>query len=671
MRRIAWTLAALLSPALIGSAMLPLTAAAEENPFADFVDTTPTAAGDSFRPAAATPTTQTTPDAKTAAATFSGETVSGDPVDLTDAGDDEANGLVIRSGADPNTPDVRLRKATILPAAFETADPQAAGTIQQIGWAEDAAFAGQPASGFRSAAAEESDVEATDTANGEPAPLQPTDEADLKPIQSASAIPTTVPSGPNTFTLTAATAAPVASLRPTVPSQPSGSAAVSLDWSTRGPVNLGQPAACLLTVTNSGQGPATGVSVEAAFPPTVRLLATEPQPAAADRSLVWSLADLAPGQSRQILIRFVASAAGKVEPVASVRYASASQGSFAVLQPAIAAQVATSPAVRVGEPAPQTIVLTNPGTGVAQNVQIEVSVPRGLSHPAGSRIVTDVGPLHPGETRSIRVALTATEGGRHPVNVRAIADGGLQTESTGTVTVASPKLAAAIDGPKLRYLGRTGEFTLTVSNEGQFADENVRLMHKVPAGYEFVSASRGSRFDPTTRVVSWYVGQVGPGEFKSVRLTLRATAAGEQTHYVRVIGGPGVQSDAQLLTRVEAVESLVVAVSDLDDPVEVGREVVYEVKISNEGSAAARGVRLVCQIPRGCTVAEADAPIAHQVAGDTMTFAPIVSIAPGQTQSIRVKLTAGANGRGLFRASVSSEAGDPVVAEEVTRFYGE
>ena len=448
-------------------------------------------------------------------------------------------------------------------------------------------------------------------------------------------------------------------------------AAVQLKWTSLTPVNIGQECRCSLEVTNTGGQGASGVTVEAHFPKTVRLTAVAPQPTAVQSFLGWDLGEMPAGSSRTLQVSYIPSAGGSIEPHATVRYSASSRTSFAVLRPELSGELVAGPSVKVGEPAPQTVRLHNPGTGIARNVQVEVTVPDGLAHPAGRRLITDVGLLHPGETRTIRVALAAVAGGQHTVQMRATADGNLLAESASTVAVVTPQLAARIDGPTLRYLGRTADFDLTVTNDGASADDNVRLMHKLPAGWTFVGASRGSRFDAASGIVSWFVGRVEAGESKSVRVTLKATAPGSQTHFVRASGEHGVQADSTFATRIEAVSLVGVEVQDLEDPVEVGREVGYEIRVSNEGSAPARDVRLVCELPDGARVSRADGPVGYDATGQAVQFASLATIEPGQTRTFRVIVTGTQPGNGYFKASVQSDGAEPITADELTRFYGE
>ena len=606
--RAVWAAAAVAAP-------LSVTAAepAAENPFADFeVEQFATAvdATDAFR----------------SAADAAADGVQPAPLDLTDA---DAFAMPAAAG------EASTAASGVMTAGFEAGD-ETEQTIRQVGW---------------------NDLPAAQT------PVQTVSQSTAGEPAIAAAVPH--PS----ITAVAETLGGRGAARQGEAEQ---AAAVTLQWKSLGAVNVGQECRCELAVANTGTSAASGVSVEAHFPKTVRLVSVTPQPDAAQSFLGWDLGTLAPGATKTLSVSYVPSGGAQVEPHARVRYTSQASASFAVLEPKLAAElVAQAGTSRVGEPVPQTIRVTNPGTGVASNVQIEVTVPDGLSHPAGRRLVTDLGSLHPGETRSVRVLLSAVRGGEHTVAVKATADGRLIAGAESTVAVSSPKLVASIDGPKLRYLGRTATFRLAVTNDGASADDNVLLMHKVPAEYEFVEGSRGARFDPASGIVRWALGRVEAGQTAEASVTLRAKSDGESTHFVRASGEQGIKSDATYASRVEAVSLIGVEVEDMEDPVEVGREVGYEVHVTNEGSAAATQVALACELPVGAELVSADGPVAFRSESGQVTFAPLEALAPGQRLTFRVVLAGGRSGNGVFKAHVRSDSAEPITSEELTRFYAE
>ncbi|WP_437192036.1 CARDB domain-containing protein [Planctomicrobium sp. SH527] len=477
----------------------------------------------------------------------------------------------------------------------------------------------------------------------------------------AAASPAATRPGPQTTSVTSATVTTVA----TAPT-------VLVEWQKQSEINVGQECSCILLVKNVGQSAAHDVEVRAVFPKNVRLSGAVPAPATSESFLGWQFPELAAGEVRKIEISMVPMERGDIQARADVRFTGTAKGTFAVAEPMLNIQVEGPRQVMVGEAASHVVTISNPGTGIASNVQIEAIIPEGLEHARGRRLLMELGNLTPGESRSVRLALTAMKGGEHQLAVQAKSEAGLARSAESNVTVIAPMLATSIQGPGLRYLGRQGVYTITVQNDGAAATDNVQVRYKVPAGFEFVSADRGAQFDPATGLVSWFVGRVEKGQATEIRATLVARQAGEFKHQIRATSEHGVIADAECLTAVEGTSSLSIAVKDTEDPVEVTSKTCYEIRVRNEGSAAARNVGLVCELPSGMEYISAEGPVECLNEGGKLLFRNIPEVAAGQTITLKVHVACAVPGSMRFRAHLSSESvADPLTAEELTKFYGE
>ncbi|QDT31905.1 DUF11 domain-containing protein [Thalassoglobus polymorphus] len=471
------------------------------------------------------------------------------------------------------------------------------------------------------------------------------------------------------------TKAPLAEPVPTVttieasgPQTPS----VTIEWKQQSAINVGQECQCDLVVKNSGKTDASSVEVEAFFPNNVRLLDANPKPSKSETFLGWQFATLKAGEERTIKIKMLPLERGNIATRANVRFTGTASNVFTVAEPLLAVKVQGPQQVMIGESAPHTVVVTNPGNGIASNVQIEAVIPDGLEHARGKRLLMEIGSLNPGESRSIRLAMAAVTGGEHQIQVQARADAGLIQRSVAEVSVIAPSLNATIDGPGLRYLGRRGVFSLTVANDGAAATSNVQLMHKVPAGFEFISADKGVQFDKSTRLLTWFVGRLEKGEQSELNVTLSAKTLGEHKHLVRATSEHGSLADAEFTTRIEGTSSLSVEVVDLDDPVETGTEAIYEVRLKNEGSAAAKDVGLACEMATGVSFVGATGPTQHIAEQQNIVFRTIPELGPGKVAVYRVRVTSQTSGNARFRARVTSESvEEALTADELTKFYGE
>jgi uncharacterized repeat protein (TIGR01451 family) len=445
---------------------------------------------------------------------------------------------------------------------------------------------------------------------------------------------------------------------------------VTLEWVKQSDINVGQECECDLVVRNTGKLAVHQVHIEAFFPSAVRLTSATPKPTSSQDRLVWVFDSLDAGKAHTIRIKMIPSRRGQLATTANVRFTGAAAGLFEVQEPLLKVAMKGPKEVMVGDPASQVITVTNPGTGVATGVKIEALIPEGLEHPRGERLVMEVGSLNPGESRQIRIALAAANGGRHAVHVTATADSDLKQVIEGTVLVVAPSLKIAVDGPGLRYLGRKADYTVAVLNDGQIASSNVRVSQQIPVGFKFVGADKGGKYDRDNHTVTWFVGGMAAGQTIKLRTQLAPEKIGSFDQIAWVTSEHGNRETAKAVTRVEGTASLVLEIVDLDDPVEIGTETAYEIRIRNEGTKAAGNVSLSCELPNGVKLVSAKGPASHIAENGLVVFKSLGTLAPGKTAVYRVHVRGTAAGNHRFRARLASDSNqEPLIFEELTKFY--
>jgi uncharacterized repeat protein (TIGR01451 family) len=113
-------------------------------------------------------------------------------------------------------------------------------------------------------------------------------------------------------------------------------------------------------------------------------------------------------------------------------------------------------------------------------------------------------------------------------------------------------------------------------------------------------------------------------------------------------------------------------VTDLEDPVEVGKEAVYEIRVINQGTGVCTNVQLVAALPEGTTYTGASGPTQVKAQGQHLMFEPIRQLGVKEEAVYRVRVRGDAAGEGRFRVQLTSDqVRNPVVKEETTRFYKE
>ncbi|MEQ8638816.1 hypothetical protein [Gimesia maris] len=460
------------------------------------------------------------------------------------------------------------------------------------------------------------------------------------------------------------------SVKPVGAASDEATAKLTHKWIKKTEINVGQECEFELEIKNEGKQTAQDLLVEAFFPISVRLTNAEPLPSSSRDHLEWKFESLKAGEKKVIRISMIPSQRGAISAVANVRSTSALAESFMVAEPMLQVAVKGPTNVMIGEPASQSVTISNPGTGTLHNVVLEAEIPKGLEHVTAEYLQMQVGSLNPGESRTIRLALAAVMGGEQVVNVQAKAEGGLVQATQARVNVIAPKVQVAIDGPGLRYKGRSAQYVITTLNDGAAATNNVRVLHKIPEGFEFVNADHGGQFNPEDSTISWFLGRMEPGQTASVNLELKTKTIGNYVHHVRAISEHNVKSDAQIQTRIEGTAQLVLEIADLDDPVEIGKETGYKVVVKNDGSKSAQNVSVSCELPPGVELITATGPTQHIAENGVVVFKSLGDLAPGDSVQYQVIVRGTVEGNQRFRARLASDSiRDPLLFEELTRFY--
>jgi uncharacterized repeat protein (TIGR01451 family) len=447
---------------------------------------------------------------------------------------------------------------------------------------------------------------------------------------------------------------------------------LSVEWVQKSDINVGQECQLELVVKNTGKMAATQVTVDAAFPTTVRLTSSEPKPSEATAKLVWNFESIPAGGEKRIQLKLIPSRRGDLGTEASVRFTGQASAVFKVEEPLLKVAIKGATEVMVGDPASQMVAVSNPGTGIAHNVSIEAILPEGLEHPQGPKLTMAIGSINPGETRQVRLGLSAVKGGSHTVHVVATSS----SEATGTATcqvqVIAPSLKLAVDGPGLRYMGRHAKYDLVVSNDGSVPTNNVRATLTVPEGFEFVSAEKGGKFDSVQKKVTWFVGRLEPGQSTTMTCELNAASIGEFSLLAESASDAGLRVESKTGTRVEGTPSLSTQIVDLDDPVEIGSETAWEVRVSNEGTKAASTIAVACELPPGVELISAKGPTAAAAEKRMILFKSLKQLAPGQQAVYRIHVKGVTEGTHRLRARVTSDSLDePLMMEEATKFYAD
>jgi uncharacterized repeat protein (TIGR01451 family) len=438
-------------------------------------------------------------------------------------------------------------------------------------------------------------------------------------------------------------------------------------------MQVGKTAQFEIRIQNTGRATARDLQVIDQVPQGTRLVNTEPRADLGERGdLVWNLAALDPGATAIVRVELVPLAEGSIGSVARVRFGADVSARTTVTKPQIKIEVAGPENVMVGEEAVLAITVSNPGSGEATGVILEADVPTNLKHPAGTELEFDVGTLKPNESRRLELSFTAAKAGPASPTLIARAAGVPAVEQAAQFEIVAPKLEIGFEGPKRRFLDRKSPYVVTVSNPGTAAAKDVEVVAYLPRGMKFVEANNHGTYDASQHAVYWSLAELPPQRSGDVQLTTVPVEAGE--HLLRVEGKAqhGLADQVEETISVEGVAALSFQISDLADPLAVGGQASYEVRVINTGSKSASNVQVVAVLPAEMAAIDATGPTASKLQDKRIVFQPISRLAPKEEKVFKFRAEATAAGDLRVRVQLTSdEITTPITQEESTNVFAD
>jgi uncharacterized repeat protein (TIGR01451 family) len=438
-------------------------------------------------------------------------------------------------------------------------------------------------------------------------------------------------------------------------------------------IQVGKPARFEIHVRNAGQTAAQQVIVTDHVPAGTKLVETKPQ---ADQGagglLVWQLGKLEPGEDKTVTIELLPEQEGEIGSVAQLTFAAAASVKTVCTKPQLVVEHVAPSKVMIGETVTLQITITNPGTGAATNVVLQEDVPEGLAHSAGKELEYEVGTLRPGESRKLELQLEAAKAGQVQNRVVVRGDANLTAEHVAAIEVVAPQLAVEMNGPKRRYLDRQATYTVSIANPGTAAARDVEVVAYLPKGMKFVSTDKEGQYDAQNHAVYWSLEELPAAQQGSAQLVAVPFETGEQKLRVEGHAQQNLTSSDEEVITVEAIPQLVFEIVDEADPIEVGADTIYQIRVTNEGSKAATNVQVAAALPAELRPVSADGATHGGVQGQNVVFEPLAKLAPQAEAIFKIQATGLRAGDYTIRVQVTSDdLQTPVTKEEPTRVYAD
>ena len=399
---------------------------------------------------------------------------------------------------------------------------------------------------------------------------------------------------------------------------------------------------------------------------------SEPQPS------VYYLGMLEPGQTRDIQVRASAVESGEVRSCVWADFNAAKCATIPVVKPELefvhmfvdAEGNEVTEAYRC-DPVFSAYLVTNLGTGETQPVTVEEELPDGITSTAARNgmLSMQTPGLANAEVFTSELVPLDLEEASGTIYARAVAStkGAGSVADSSQLTILEPALDLRVDAPSETYVGRDVDISVTVSNPSDDPVRDVAVAMDLPADADRVSVSAG---DIGYADGAFDVGTLEGGQSRTFDVTFTPTSVGSFEAEAVATGYCVPRVAKQISTEFTGVPALQLEVVDTTDPVEIGGETIYEVRILNEGTAKDMNIRMQGELPENFSFVSAAGDVDVTASGRDLEFSSIDEIGPGE--EIRFNITAKADGesRGNLELNVRTDnLKTPLLEREPTSAY--
>ncbi len=455
---------------------------------------------------------------------------------------------------------------------------------------------------------------------------------------------------------------------------PTGNAATSalmLEKAQPAEVIAGKPYTYEMTVKNLTGGKLENIELTESIPAGLKLgdsLEGATLKMHEGKALI-GLGSLEAGESKTLKIPATATQGGATTSCASVTYSTSLCLGLNVVSPALKLTKTLPAETLVCNDVPMQLTVTNTGTGTARNVKLEDVLPEGMVTKDGKTAFNvNLGNVAAGETKKIELPLSLKKTGTFVNTVKVTGDDGLSAEATATTIGRKPLLVVEKTGPKQVFVGVPFNYEILVTNKGDAPAANTMVTDSLPAGLVATAATDGGMINDGK--VSWNMGTLPVGESKKLGLTVRGDNMTAAKNTVTATASCAEPATVSAETQLVGIPAILLEVTDNPDPVIVGSETTYTIVVTNQGSALATNVKIVCDLEEQMEFISATGVTNGTLEGSKITFEPLASLAAKAKAPYTVKIKAKSEADVRFKVTLTSDQIKRTVEEtESSNFY--
>ena len=215
--------------------------------------------------------------------------------------------------------------------------------------------------------------------------------------------------------------------------------------------------------------------------------------------------------------------------------------------------------------------------------------------------------------------------------------------------------------PNPVLVGAQLTYTITMTNNRPGAASGVSVADVLPAGVTLVSASADQGSCAGTSTVTCNLGSLPGGDSTTVTIVVTPTLTGDIANSATVSADGFVNNAATERTTINPSADLSITKTDLPDPVSVGRNLTYTIKVTNAGPSPATDVTMQDVLPGGANFVSAT-PTQGSCNGSATVSCNLGSLAKGASAKVTIVVVPTQAGPISNTATAAANESDPNAA---------
>lgn len=315
------------------------------------------------------------------------------------------------------------------------------------------------------------------------------------------------------------------------------------------------------------------------------------------------------------------------------------------------------------------LTVRNTCTVPLTQVRVTYPLPDGWRTGDGQTALSlDGGELAPGAGKQFSFYLQPSTTGTFTNRAEAVCAEGAKAEAAAVTQVRAPVLTLDCAAPATVLMGRTAEVCLTLKNTGDAAETNVTVTLPLPADAKASGATGGALESATA--LTWEFASLAPGASERLCANFLRARPGTLAVTATARGNCSPAVESRCSVQVRGVGGVLVEVVDVADPIPVGGEVTYEIRVTNQGLIPLTTNSITCEIPAQQQYVSGSGATAVTAQDRTVTMAPLAVLEPKAQATWRVVTKALSAGDARFKVSFqSAEFAKPIEEDESTTHF--